>query len=302
MITTVTLNAAVDITYRVDRLRSGDSHRAELAGRRAGGKGVNVARVLGLLGYECAVTGFVGGAAGDELRRDLERAGLRDAMVEIDAPTRQTVSLVEESGEATVILEPGPPVGAGDWARFLDAYRRMVLESSVVVLSGSLPVGTGYAELVRIAGECGVPAVLDAGGPALSEALPAGPALVKPNLDELRLTLGGSVSPSEGAAALRAAGARSAVVSRGPEGLVAITEEDLTWYARPPAPVRGNPTGAGDAAVAALSAGIADGTPWPERLREAVALSAAAVAAPLAGDVDLDVYRALRPNVEVTRA
>ncbi|OIJ66036.1 hypothetical protein [Streptomyces mangrovisoli] len=46
------------------------------------------------------------------------------------------------------------------------------------------------------------------------------------------------------------------------------------------------PTGAGDAAVAAPGVGPAANTPWPERIRRAVALPAAAVKAPPAGDFD----------------
>lgn len=72
-----------------------------------------------------------------------------------------------------------------------------------------------------------------------------------------------------------------------------------SWQARPPERLAGNPTGAGDAAVAALTVGLVAGAAWPERLADAVALSAATVAAPLAGDFDLDVLRRLRPLVDV---
>jgi tagatose 6-phosphate kinase len=61
----------------------------------------------------------------------------------------------------------------------------------------------------------------------------------------------------------------------------------------------GNPTGAGDAASAALIAGMLDRTDWPARLADAVALSAAAVAAPQAGSFDPDSYRRLRDQVSV---
>ena len=88
------------------------------------------------------------------------------------------------------------------------------------------------------------------------------------------------------------------MVSHGGEGLFAVTEEGR-WRAAPPDHVRGNPTGAGDAAVAALTAGLVDGSPWPERLADAVALSAAAVAAPLAGDFDAALYRRAREQVRV---
>ncbi len=69
--------------------------------------------------------------------------------------------------------------------------------------------------------------------------------------------------------------------------------------AAPPEALRGNPTGAGDAASAALAVGIAEGSDWPHRLADAVALSAAAVAAPLAGSFDAELYRRLLGQVEV---
>jgi tagatose 6-phosphate kinase len=82
------------------------------------------------------------------------------------------------------------------------------------------------------------------------------------------------------------------------DGILAVTG-DGCWGAAPPEPIRGNPTGAGDACVAALAAGLAAGRPWPELLADAVALSGAAVACPLAGDVDLPTYRRLAPLVVV---
>ena len=79
------------------------------------------------------------------------------------------------------------------------------------------------------------------------------------------------------------AGARSVVVSLGPDGLLAVTEEGC-WRARPRVVAGGNGTGAGDAATAALARGLLLGQPWPMRLAHAAALGAAAVAAPVAGE------------------
>jgi tagatose 6-phosphate kinase len=70
-------------------------------------------------------------------------------------------------------------------------------------------------------------------------------------------------------------------------------------HAVPPRALTGNPTGAGDAASAALVAGLLDDSPWPQRLMDAVALSAAAVCAPLAGHFDPVVYRELRREIIV---
>ncbi|MFD3928811.1 1-phosphofructokinase family hexose kinase [Streptomyces sp. NPDC058614] len=301
MITTVTLNAAVDVTYTVDRIRTGASHRLTEVRRRAGGKGINVARVLAALGHPTTVTGLAGGAAGAVVRRDLAVSGLRDDLVGIAGDTRQTVTVVErERADASVFLEPGPHVTAAEWAAFRAVYRQLLDESRVVVLSGSLPTGLhdeAYAELVALAGERGVPAVLDTVGVPLLKALPEGPALVKPNVHELRETLG-TDDAAAGARLLLEAGACAVTVSLGAEGMLALTADE-GWLAKPPRRVPGNPTGAGDAAVAALSAGLAQNTPWPDRLRRAVAVSAAAVRAPLAGDFDAPTYRQLLDLVEV---
>ncbi|MFF3501816.1 1-phosphofructokinase family hexose kinase [Streptomyces sp. NPDC003247] len=304
MITTVTLNAAVDVTYTVDRIRTGGSHRLAAARHRAGGKGVNVARVLTALGHTTLVTGLVGGPPGESVRRDVAASGMRDALLTIAGTTRQTVTVVEEAvGDAAVFLEPGPRVSAAEWREFRTHYRRLLGPSAVVVLSGSLPGGLpddAYAELVALARRSDVPAVLDTSGPPLLAALEAGPALVKPNARELCETLG-TEDVRAGADALRRAGARSVAVSLGADGLLAVTP-DGAWRARPPCRLAGNPTGAGDAAVAALSAGLRHGRPWPERVRTAVALSAAAVVAPLAGEFDASVYGELLPRTTVTPA
>ncbi|MFI8961956.1 1-phosphofructokinase family hexose kinase [Streptomyces sp. NPDC053493] len=307
MIVTVTLNAALDITHHVDRLLPHAAHRVRDVGARAGGKGVNVSRVLHTLGRPTLVTGLAGGPTGEAVRRDLDRAGLPQRLTPISGETRRTVAVVDaHTGDTTTLLEPGPAVRPDEWRSFLACFDE-ILDGSrgvpgplAVVLSGSLPPGVpedAYATLVLAARARGVPAVLDTSGPALHRALPAGPALVKPNADELAEATGES-DPYRAAHALRFAGAEAVVASLGPDGVLAVTGSG-TWRAAPPERLRGNPTGAGDAAVAALTRGLVAGVPWPERLAEAVALSASAVAAPLAGSFDPLVHRRLRGAVEV---
>jgi tagatose 6-phosphate kinase len=88
-------------------------------------------------------------------------------------------------------------------------------------------------------------------------------------------------------------------VSEGADGLTAVGA-DWVLQAAPPEPLRGNPTGAGDAASAALIAGLCDAREWSERLADAAALSAAAVPAPLAGSFDAKTYDRLRDGAGVS--
>ncbi|WP_063729775.1 1-phosphofructokinase family hexose kinase [Streptomyces sp. RTd22] len=312
MILTVTLNTALDITYRVPRLRPHASHRVTEVTERPGGKGINVARVLAALGHHTTVTGFAGGVTGtvvrellaDDTDRDTDTGGGRitDALVPIAGTTRRTLGVVDTaSGDTTQLNETGPAVTSAEWAAFMDAYAGLLRGASAVALCGSLPpgvpVGT-YAQLIREARAAGVPTLLDTSGEPLRRGVAARPDIVKPNAEELA-GLTGSTEPLRAARDARRRGARAVAASLGADGLLAITAQGA-WRATPPERLAGNPTGAGDAAVAGLLSGLVDEAPWPERMARAVALSAAAVRAPVAGEFDRAVYAELLDRVEVT--
>lgn len=304
MILTVTLNAALDLTYRVPRLLPHTEHRVTRAVERPGGKGLNVARVLAALGHDTVATGFVGGATGETLRRLLAETapGVTDALASISGTTRRTVAVVDEStGDTTQLNEAGPEVAQEEWTAFEERYVRLLADAEAVALCGSLPPGVpvgAYAHLVRQARARRVPVVLDTSGEPLRRGIAARPDVVKPNAAELA-ALTGSTAPLEAARDTRRRGAHAVAASLGSDGMVAVTP-DGTWRAALPSPLRGNPTGAGDAAVAALLS--AWRLPWPDRLTRAVALSAATVDAPVAGEFDAALYEELLPKVGVTGA
>ncbi|MEW1647283.1 1-phosphofructokinase family hexose kinase [Streptomyces sp. NPDC091219] len=303
MILTVTLNTALDITYRVRELRPHGSHRVSEVTERPGGKGLNVARVLAALGHEVTVTGLTGGTTGHVLRTRLaDTPGVRDALVPVSGTTRRTIAIVDQlSGDTTQLNEPGPTVTAAEWSAFRTTYESLLPGVSAVALCGSLPPGLpvgAYAGLVRTARTAGVPVLLDTSGEPLRRGVAARPDIVKPNTDELA-ELTGSHDPSRGARDTRRRGARTVVVSLGAKGLLAATP-DGSWQATPPARLPGNPTGAGDSAVAGLLSGLVEDLPWPDRLARAVALSAATVRAPAAGEFDRTTYEELLERVTVT--
>ncbi|MER5503833.1 1-phosphofructokinase family hexose kinase [Streptomyces sp. NPDC002766] len=305
MILTVTLNTALDITYRVRGLRPHASHRVSEVTERPGGKGLNVARVLAALGHEVTVTGFTGGATGRSVQEQLTGTpGVVDALVPVGGPTRRTIAVVDErTGDTTQLNEPGPTVTPAEWAAFQEVYEDLLPSMSAVALCGSLPPGVpvgAYAGLVRTARAAGVPVLLDTSGEPLRRGVAARPDLIKPNADELA-ELTGSHEPLRATQDARRRGARAVVTSLGRDGLLAVTPEGR-WRAVPPTHIHGNPTGAGDSAVAGLLSGLVQSLPWPDRLARAVALSAATVLAHTAGEFDHDTYEELRGRVTVTGA
>ena len=247
---------------------------------------------------------------------------------------RQTVAMFNEAGPQVRAAEFDEFLIS--FKRLLTASEALVLSGS---LPPGLPADT-YATLIKMAGAtgpaphpsptrptnptsltdltssigpsshtAGVPVVLDAHGEALRLGAAAGPAVVKPNLAELEDLAAGPLSlAGEGtgrptvasaAAELRAAGAGSVVVSLGPAGLYADTPAG-SWRAVSAPVEAANPTGAGDAVTAGLALGLVRGQPWPDRLRDAVALGTAAVLAPVAGEFRPDDYRRIAAGVTLT--
>lgn len=306
MILTVTLNTALDLTYGVAALVPHSSHRVSDLSERPGGKGINVARVVTALGHDSVVTGFAGGATGSVLRELLAAlppgtAPLTDALVPVAGDTRRTLAVADRAtGDTTQFNEPGPHITAAEWTAFLRSYEELLTGADAVALCGSLPPGIhvgAYAELIRPARAAGVPVLLDTSGEPLRRGIAARPDLIKPNADELA-QLTGSRDPLRATRDARRRGAHAVIASLGPDGMLAVTP-DGSWQASPPAPVKGNPTGAGDSAVAGLLSGLVEGLSWPDRLRRAVALSTATVLAPTAGDFDRAAYEELLPRVAI---
>ncbi len=305
MILAVCLNPAVDVTYAVDELRPGASHRVSDVQRHPGGKAVNVARVLTQEGADATLLAFAGGAHGAELEHGLAAARVGHVLVPVAGNTRSTVTVVSGDDTATVLNEPGPEIAGAEWAALLTAFDALLAGARAVVLSGSLPTDLtrdAYAQLVSRARQRGVPSIVDAEGEALSAALGAGPTVAKPNAAEVAALVGRPVDDDEAALqacrALIANGAGAALVSRGAEGLAAVLD-GRSWTARLPVPMRGNPTGAGDALTAGLARGLVAGAEPADLLADAAALAAAAVAATGAGTVVTGLAAALRTDIVV---
>jgi 1-phosphofructokinase family hexose kinase len=304
VILTVTLNTALDITYRMDEVEWGQSNRVREVGIRAGGKGINVARILHALGHDVLVIAFAGGANGEVVRGEMVAAGMAARLVTTGGETRRTVAIVEAS-RTTVLNEPGPHITTDEWTRFRHDFESALSGCDVVVLSGSLPPGVpddAYAVLIDAARGTGAAAVLDAGGAALVAGLAARPAIAKPNVRELEAATGQRYERVEdvlaGAEWLRAAGAEAGVVTWGANGIVTSTAAGAL-LAQPPERLAGNETGAGDAVAAALAIGQEEDRPWRSRLCDAVAAGAAAMLREAAGEIDLHAYARFRSGVRI---
>lgn len=288
MILTVTPNPALDLTWHVDRLTVGGTHRADTGVSRAGGKGINVARVAHAQGYRVRALTTAGGSFGTEFADELAASGVPHRLIPVSAPTRRSVAWVDRAlGDTTIVNEFGHAPSDEEWATLAAAVRAEVGGSRVLVISGSLPPGTPSGvlpDLIAAGRSAGIEVIVDTSGPALLDAVDAGTTIVKPNRAEI-LAATGEDDPLRAAVLLQRRGAELVLLSAGADGMWAVTATEVL-HARLADPLAGNPTGAGDAAVAACATLLDDGVRDPERLlRRATAWSAAAVLMPLAGDI-----------------
>ncbi len=302
MILCVCLSPAVDVTYHVDHLHPSGTTRVSTVAERPGGKAVNVARVLHRLGEPSRLVAPAGGGTGDQLRQGLAAAGLDALLVDSGRPTRRTVTVVERDGAGpTTLVEPA---SLDCWPDLVAVVETSLDEVDVLVISGSVPDGVpenGLAALVSAGRRHSLPVLVDTHGPWLLSALAAGATVVKPNAHELT-AISGDDDPVRAARAMARSWGATVVASLGEDGVIAATPTGV-WEARPAKVLAGNPTGAGDALVAGLARGLLRdplAASSPERmLHDAVALSAAAVLSPEAGDVDLADHAAQLPGVVV---
>jgi 1-phosphofructokinase family hexose kinase len=309
MILTVTLNAAIDRTVAVPNFRLGHRHRAVESRTLAGGKGINVARALKLLGRPVIATGFAGGPTGARLLEQLRDEAVLTDFTRIAAETRINLAVVDPtSGEQTEINERGPAVSPEEVERFVARLDYLAEGAKLCVLAGTLPPGAGddlYARLVKDLSAKGVPVVLDAEGEAMLSGLRAGAAVVTPNEREAEELVGQEFADRDdlvaGLSELVRLGAAEAAITR-PDGCVAVVGEGgerrfLEVRTESLEPV--STVGSGDAFLAGYVAARYDDRDPSECLSYAVACGAESTQHFGAGTVDRSQVERLLGEVHV---
>jgi 1-phosphofructokinase family hexose kinase len=309
LILTVTLNAAVDRTVAVPNFRLGRRHRAVESRTVAGGKGINVARALSLLGRPVIAAGFVGGPTGTRVLEQLREESVLTDFTRIASETRINLAVIDPtSGEQTEINERGPAVSPEEVQRLFERIGYLAGGAKICVLAGSLPPGAGddlYARLIADLGRRGVPVVLDAEGEAMRAGVRAGASMVTPNEREAEELVGQEFADrgdlAHGLRELVRLGASEAAITR-PEGCVAAVGENsnrrlLEVHTESLEPV--STVGSGDAFVAGYVAARYEGRSPEDCLAYGVACGAESTQHFGAGTVDRNQVERLLGEVAV---
>lgn len=281
MITTVTLNPAVDKTCRAARLLPGQVNRMESIKNIAGGKGINVTRVLRQYDYPVRALGFLGGYTGKFIEESVREIGAESCFTYVAGDTRCSMNILSDDGYVTEVLEPGPIITREELDSFLLTYQKALSDSGLIILSGSVPVGvpeTFYADLITMAKEAGKNVLLDSSGVHFKEGVLARPFMIKPNIKELEMLIGKKLKDREEiintALRITSYGISHIMISMGAKGILYVSEKEVL-FAKAPKIKAVNTVACGDSVVAAFAMALMVNEDKEAALRRAVSISAA---------------------------
>lgn len=297
MIITFTANPSLDRTILLDSpLTRGAVHRTEAVTVEAGGKGINVARVLHQAGQD--VRALLPAGPFDPILSNLG-SSLPHRSVEIDDVVRTNITITEPDGTTTKINEGGPTLTGSQ----VEQCNSMILEEAVgatwVALSGSLPPGAPvdwYVKLVAALRPLGCKIAVDTSDAPLQQLIDALPGvacdLIKPNSEEIAQLTGADAATLESSAlagdprpVIEAArtlvdrGIGAVLATLGGAGAVLVTGSGA-WFAQAPAITVRSTVGAGDSSVAGYILAAVSGLSEEKCLQSAVAHGSAAAGLP----------------------
>lgn len=311
MIITVTLNPALDRTLSVPTFTPGRRHRTVDQRAIPGGKGVNVARALVLLGQPVIATMMIGGATGTRIVEALTDESVLTMSVRTREESRTNMAVLDPTtGLHTEINERGPSVTAHELALFEQKLLYLARGASICVFAGSLPRGLEpdtYANLIRAVRKLGVLTVVDTDGEPLKLAVRAEADVVSPNELEAEELAGHEFGSSDDRAR-----AIVEISRQGPSEAIMTVPDGCFAYVREPdgpalyrvtvEPLEAqSPIGSGDAFLAGYIAARYQGRPPVECLRFGVACGAESTQHVGAGIIDPPTVSRLLEGVVAER-
>lgn len=265
-IMTVTLNPCIDKTIVLNGFCEGGLNRAESVRTDAGGKGINVSKVLKRFGAETLAVGVMGQDGSDAILAELKNREIGCDFLPVSGANRTNYKLQDrEKSQVTEVNEPGFSISKEDADQAMSLIKQYLPKVSVMVLAGSFAPGFSadiYKQLILLAKEQGVPVILDADGETFSQALEACPYAVKPNRFELEQFFGKPLKTDEDLLVcgrkLTKMGVSLVVISLGGEGAMYVTKDAALRVFLAPMSCQST-VGAGDSMVAAVAHSLVEG-------------------------------------------
>ena len=306
MIYTITLNPALDRTLWIQKVRDDVSNRILEEKSFAGGKSVDVSKVLKNLGVDNIALGFVGGFAGRELEGRLLNEGIETDFVRVSGETRTNIIIHETgTGKQLAFNARGPEIKPDELMQFIEQLEKLPC-GDVVAIGGSIPLGVSpeiYRKIISLVKKCKAKVVLDVDGEALRQGIKALPNVIKPNIHELSELAGRELKGLDdvvsAAKSINQQGVEIVLVSMGAKGILLVSDGQQ-YLAVPPNVNVESTIGAGDSSVAGFVSGLVQGKDLKQCLIYAVAAGTATTLRQGTALCQKDDFERIVPQVVLT--
>jgi 6-phosphofructokinase 2 len=288
-IVTLTLNPALDVATSTPMVQPGPKLRCAAPRIDPGGGGLNVSRAIRVLGGKSLAIAALGGATGTQMEALLKAEEIDLRLLPAPGETRQSLAVTDEAtGEQYRFVMPGPTWSDKSVMQAMIAIEMAVPSDSILVISGSQPVGIHDAfitELAKLlAGKARIVADTSGGPLKRMSVDKAGVSVLRMDAEEAETLAGARLESREDSAdfatTLVSMGAADLVImARGAEGSVMASANDRWFCEAAKVPVKSK-VGAGDSFVAGFVLAMARGIEPPVALASGMAAASAAVMTP----------------------
>lgn len=304
---TITLNASIDRTTFIDDFSINKINRSDTPIESAGGKGLNVTRVLGILGKNALATGFIGGHYGEKLKALMSKDNINNDFYQIKGETRFCLAIVDKKNNTlTEINENGPNISEEEFEDFLKKITELSKGKKFIIISGSVPTSLHedtYFRIINHLKELNIPCLLDASRKYLKKAILANPFLIKPNHIEAEDLLGYELNTTD--KILEALNdikkyCQMSIITYQDKGSFIYYKDQILQFIPPKINIV-NTVGSGDSFLAGLSAKLEENSDLEEIGKFATACGTANALTDRAGFINKDDLYDIYKEVKVVK-
>ena len=273
MIYTITLNPSIDHVVAMNDLQEGLVNKVNIENFYAGGKGINVSKILKEHGVENIALGFISGFTGEFIKNNLEQCGIKNDFINVLNGYSRINMKIKTNENETEINGLGPSISESNIEELFSKLEKLS-SSDILVLAGSIPPtppDNFYEEIMKRLSNKNIKIIVDARNNLLLNVLKYRPFLIKPNHHEISEIFNLEIKTTDELIfygnKLKEMGAQNVLISLGGDGAILLTESNEIYRSNIPKGTLKNSVGSGDSMVGGFIAGYLKTNDYKEALR-----------------------------------
>lgn len=273
MIYTVTLNPSIDHVVSMNILQEGLVNKVNIENFYAGGKGINVSKILKEHEVENIALGFISGFTGEFIKNNLEQCGIKNDFINVLNGYSRINMKIKTNENETEINGLGPSISESNIEELFSKLEKLS-PSDILVLAGSIPPTLSdnfYEEIMKRLSNKNIKIIVDARNNLLLNVLKYHPFLIKPNHHEISEIFNLEIKTTDELIfygnKLKEMGAQNVLISLGGDGAILLTESNEIYRSNIPKGTLKNSVGSGDSMVGGFIAGYLKTNDYKEALK-----------------------------------